>query len=86
MALNHQYIKKKNPQRITKIKPFIDQNDWHEKEFPSHQTDWKKFELHNKIVALNVLFIPYNTKKYKTSTYIIIQFKWRKASNSFNDY
>ena len=68
MALNHQYTKK-DPQRITKIKPFIDQYDWSEIEFPSHQKDWKKFELNNKTIALNVLFIPYDAKQIRP-TYI----------------
>ena len=68
VALNYQYIKK-DPQGITKIKPFIDQYVWNEIEFPSHQKDWKKFELNNKTIDLNVLFIPYNTKQIR-HTYI----------------
>ena len=26
--------------------------------FPSHVGDWKKFELNNKSIALNVLYVP----------------------------
>ena len=37
-ALNHEQIKK-DPQRITKIKPFIDQYNWKEIDFPSHKKD-----------------------------------------------
>ena len=63
----HQIIKtlkkKKNPQRISKIKPFIDQYNWKETDFPTHSKDWKEFELNNKTIALNILFVPYNTKK-----------------------
>ena len=33
-ALNHQYIEN-NPQRISKIEPFIDQYNWKEIDFPS---------------------------------------------------
>ena len=33
------------------------------KDFPSHSKDWKKFEIHNKSIALNILFVPYNTEK-----------------------
>ena len=40
-ALNHQNIEK-NPQRISKIKPFIDQYNWKEIDFPSDSKDWKK--------------------------------------------
>ena len=36
MVLNHKYIKK-YPEKITKIKSFIDQCDWNEIELPSHQ-------------------------------------------------
>ena len=42
-ALNHKETKK-DPQRILKIKSFIDQYNWKEIEFPSHSKDWKKFE------------------------------------------
>ena len=43
MSLNHEEIKK-GLQRITKIKPFINQYNWKEIEFPSHKNDWKTFE------------------------------------------
>ena len=56
---------KKNPQRISKIKPFIDQYNWKEIDFPSHSKDWKKFEQNNKTIALNILFVPYNTEKIR---------------------
>ena len=32
-------------------------------DFPSHGKDWKKFELNNNSVALNVLYVPHNTEK-----------------------
>ena len=40
VALNYQSIKK-DPQRISKIKPFINQYDWKGINFPSHKEDWK---------------------------------------------
>ena len=61
LALNIDRIKK-DPQRISKIKPFIDQYNWKDIEFPSTGKDWTKFEINNK-VALNILYIPHNTKK-----------------------
>ena len=64
LALNLDRIKK-DPQRISKIKPFIDQYNWKDIEFPSTSKDWKEFELNNK-VALNILYIPHNTKKNTT--------------------
>ena len=64
VALNHQNIVN-NPQRISKIKPFIDQYHWKEISFLSHQKDWKKFELNNKSIAINNLYVPYNTEEIR---------------------
>ena len=64
VELNHQNIEK-NLQRISKIKPFIDQYNWKEIDFPSHSKDWKKFEQNNKTIALNILFVPHNTEKIR---------------------
>ena len=61
LALNIDRIKK-DPQRISKIKPFIDQYNWKDIEFPSTGKGWRRFELNNK-VALNILYIPHNTEK-----------------------
>ena len=61
VALNYQNIKN-NPERISKIKHFIDQYNSKEISFPSPKKDWEKFELNNKSIALNVLFVPYNTE------------------------
>ena len=62
VALNHEKIKKKT-ERISKIKPFINQYNWSDIDFPSTGTDWKKFESNNKSIALNILYVPHNTKK-----------------------
>ena len=59
-ALNHEQIKK-NPQGISKIKPFIDQYSWKGIDFPTSSDSWKVFEK-NKSIALNILYAPYNTK------------------------
>ena len=61
LALNIDKINK-DPQRTSKIKPFIDQYNWKDIEFRPTSKDWRKFELNNK-VALNILYIPHNTKK-----------------------
>ena len=34
-------------------------------DFPSHKKCWKKFELCNKSLTLNILYVPYNTDKVK---------------------
>ena len=61
LALNLDKIKK-DPQRVSKIKPFIKKYNWEDIDFPSTSKDWKKFECNNE-VALNILYVPYNTKK-----------------------
>ena len=40
----------------------IEEYNWKDTDFPSTSKDWKKFEL-NTEVALNILFVPHNTKK-----------------------
>ena len=42
-SLNHEQIMD-HPERISKIKPFIDQYDQKEIYFPSQGKGWKKFE------------------------------------------
>ena len=64
LALNYEHIKK-YPQRLSKIKPFIDQYNWKEIDFPSHQKDWKKFESNNKTITLNILYVPHNTEEIR---------------------
>ena len=70
MALNHQHIER-NPQGISKIKPYISQYNWNDVDFTAQQKDqkdremsidWKEFEQNNKAISLNILFVPHNTK------------------------
>ena len=61
VALNHQIIEN-HPERISNIQPFIDQYKWDGLDFPAGIKDWKKFKQNNKTIALNILFIPRNTK------------------------
>ena len=61
LALNIDKINK-NSQRISKIKPFTEEYNWKDIDFPSTRKDWEKFELNNE-VALNILYVPHNTKK-----------------------
>ena len=64
IALNYEQIKI-HPETISNIKPFIDQYNWNNTEFRSHKKDWKKFESNNKSIALNILYVPYNTEKIR---------------------
>ena len=61
LALNLDKIKK-DTQRVSKIKPFIEKYNWEDIDFPSTSKDWEKFECNNE-VALNILYVPYNIKK-----------------------
>ena len=65
LALNLDKINS-HPERISKIKPFMEQYNWKEIDFPPTSKDWKKFELNNEI-ALNILYVPHNTKKMQVA-------------------
>ena len=60
LALNLDKIND-HPERISKIKPFIEQYNWKYIDFPSMSKDWKKLELNNE-TALNILYVPHNIK------------------------
>ena len=64
VALNHQYINN-HPKKIYNITPYIKQYHWNEIQFPPHKKDWSKIEKNNNTIALNVLFVPYNTKQIR---------------------
>ena len=60
LALNLDNIDN-HPERISKIKPFINQYNWKDIYFSPTNKDWKKFELNNEVV-LTILYIPHNTR------------------------
>ena len=55
---------KKDPQKISELRPYINQYNQKDINVPSHKEDWKKVEQNNKEIALNVLFAPHNKKIY----------------------
>ena len=63
-VLNYQNIDHQ-PERISKLKPFIKNYNLKDIEFPSHLKDWRKFEENNKTIALNILYVPHNTKQIR---------------------
>ena len=63
-ALNHQNTDH-HPERISKLKPFINNCNWKDIEFPSYLKDWRKCESNNKTIALNTLYVPYKTKQIR---------------------
>ena len=50
-----------------------------------HTKDWSKFETNNKLIGLNILFIPYKKKEIRQA-FISKQFKASKLGNSLNDH
>ena len=57
VALNQQNIDN-HPERISNIKPFINQYNWEGIDFLTGIKDWEMFEQNNKTIALNILYIP----------------------------
>ena len=43
-----------NHETVSKVKPFINQYDWNDINFPTNVSDCKKFELNNKSIVLNI--------------------------------
>ena len=61
-ALNDQTIEK-HPERISKLKPFINKYNWKGINFPAGSKEWQKSERKNDRVALNILYVKHNAKK-----------------------
>ena len=55
VALNHEEIKC-NPERVSNIKPFLNKYNWKGINYPSKIDDWKKFEINNLTIAINILY------------------------------
>ena len=68
---------RKDPQRISKIKLFIEQYNWKEIDFPATSKDWRKFELNNEI-ALNILYVPHNARKIHVAYKSKYNLNWDK--------
>ena len=54
VASNHEEIKR-DPQRISKIKPYINQYNWNRIKSPLEIDDWKTFEKNSPTITLNIL-------------------------------
>ena len=61
VSLNHQNIKN-HPEIISKIKPFINQYNWKDIDFPSYPYHLISSVLYGKN---NILFLPYNTEEIR---------------------
>ena len=61
-ALHHQEIND-HPDRITKLKSFINNYNCKDIDFPAGSKEYKIFERNNKDIALNILSVPPNEKE-----------------------
>ena len=77
---------KKDPQKILKLKPYINQYNWKGIKFLSDEEDWKKFEQNNKKIALNILFVAHNKKEIEPAYTSKYSYKRKKQVILFNDY
>ena len=50
-------------ERISKLKTFIDNYNWDNIDFPAGHKDYSAFEKNNSYIALNILYVPHNTKQ-----------------------
>ena len=82
-ALNYQ-ITEKNPQRISKLKPYINKYNWEGIDFSAGSKEWQKFEWNNKTIALNVLYIPHNPKTISVA--YRSEYNNKRKSNFVNNY
>ena len=65
-ALNYQTIEN-HPERISKLKSYINKYNWEGIEFPAGPKDWKKIEQNNKTTPLSMLFIPHNKETIRVA-------------------
>ena len=56
---------KKTRKEFLNLKPYINNYNWKDIEFPSHLKGWKKFDQNINTIALNILFVPCNTKQIR---------------------
>ena len=48
---------------MNKFKKILKEYSWKERDFPSNKKDWKMSQLNKKLIALNILYVPYNTEE-----------------------
>ena len=54
-----------HPEKISKLRSFIDNYNWKDIGFPSNSKNYKKFEQNNKTIALNIVYVQYNTTQIR---------------------
>ena len=54
-----------NPERISKLSQFVNNYNWDNICFPAGHKDYSAFEKNNSDIAINILYVPHNTKQVK---------------------
>ena len=60
-ALNYRNIGH-HSERISKLKPFINNCNWDNIDFPAGYKDYSAFEKNNSDIAINILYVPHKTR------------------------
>ena len=60
--MNYQNINH-NPERTSKLRPFINDYNWDDINFPAGHKDYSAFERNNRDITLNIIYVPHNTKQ-----------------------
>ena len=88
--LNHEQTKK-HSEKITKVKPFLDNYNWEGINYPSKKDDWKKFEKNDQRLLLmfcilkRKIYLTYVSKHNPNcEKQVIILMIWRKMALCFN--
>ena len=65
-ALNYRNIGcHHHPERTSKLEPFINNYNWDNIDFPAGHKDYSALEKNNSDTAINILFVPHNTKEIR---------------------
>ena len=58
----HHHELNNHPERISKLKPFINNYNWKNINFPAQRKDWERFERNNTNIAINIFSLPFQRK------------------------
>ena len=61
ISLHHQELNN-HPERISKLKPFINNYNWKDINFPTQRKDWERFERNNTNIGINIFSVPFQKK------------------------
>ena len=75
-GLNYNKIKEKELKKLLKFRRV-------DTDFSSYQRDWEEFEQNNTSIALNVLFVSYNSQEIKLAQKL--RYNSRRKNNFVND-